>query len=175
MGEQEVTVGKPTMREYAVAICEPLKEVVDSTKVQLILEPGAALIATAVNYLCRILNTRDIRGVKIATTDGSLLHINPFMSKREQPAELQYQNTIVREITDTQIVCGATCMENDRMLYLKGKQSLVPGDLVLFRCAGAYTMGFNSCFINLPPYIYKATDAGYHLLRGKKTESMSEI
>ena len=49
------------------------------------------------------------------------------------------------------------------------------GDYLYCTCVGAYTMGFNSCFINLPPYIYIKEAGEYHLIRDKRKNLMSDI
>lgn len=167
LGQTENTAGKPNMNEYAKCICEVWQDVVDKKKVDLILEPGAALIATSVSYMTQIINARDIRGRNVLTTDGSLLHINPFMEPRNPIAEIIRRDAKNSNTIEEQIICGATCMENDRLLKLKDEALVMPGDRVVFQCAGAYTMVFNNCFINLPPYVYIKSGDNYNLVRDK--------
>ena len=171
MGEEEFVDGKPSMCDYAHIICRTLRQAVDPSSVQLILEPGASLLASSVDYICTVLNERQIRETKIITTDGSMLHINPFMTKRAPMADL-LSNDQERGLVEHQIVCGSTCMENDRLLYLKNEAGLHEGDQILIHCAGAYTMSFNGCFIDLPPYVYKMSMDGLILLRDKHQGSM---
>lgn len=163
-GGQKVS-GKPEMKEYAACICEELKKAAAPQKTRLILEPGASVIATSVTYLSRVINVRDVRGVRVVTLDGTLLHINPFMSHRIPPYELyrtadseheaeQASDKTLREIEAEQLVCGSTCMENDRFLTIQAAEALLEGDLFEFQAAGAYTMAFNSEFILQPPQVY---------------------
>ena len=114
-GGQKVT-GKPTMEEYAACICGELRKGFSPEKTTLILEPGASVIATCVNYISRVIGTRDVRGVRAVTLDGSLLHINPFMSSRIPSYEWLGDGD--RQMEEVQIVSGCTCMENDRFLKL---------------------------------------------------------
>ena len=44
-------------------------------------------------------------------------------------------------------------MENDRLAVLYNLGELQEGDVLSFKFAGAYTMGFNSYFILNPPYV----------------------
>lgn len=150
-GGQKVT-GKPTMEEYAACICGELRKGFSPEKTTLILEPGASVIATCVNYISRVIGTRDVRGVRAVTLDGSLLHINPFMSSRIPSYEWLGDGD--RQMEEVQIVSGCTCMENDRFLKLIEKKRIETGDVFVFHYAGAYTMAFNSEFILQPPRVY---------------------
>lgn len=147
----QVVDGKPTMPQYAKSICDILKKSIDPKETVLILEPGASVIATSVTYITKVINIRDIRDTRIVTLDGTLLHINPFMAKRNQPFE--FYGDEKRKNVEKQILCGCTCMENDRFAKLKDYQELKVGDLLEFKYAGAYTMAFNSNFIVAPPKI----------------------
>lgn len=145
--------GKPKMAEYAKAICNILKNAFNPHKTKLILEPGASVLATCVTYETSIINERIIRGVKVLTIDGTLLHINPLMQDRNQPFEVLNEKYRERDIIEKQIIGGATCMENDRLASLVNKFELCVGDILSFKYVGAYTMGFNSYFILDPPHV----------------------
>lgn len=153
-GGQKIA-GKPEMKEYAQCICDELRQAVSPQETRLILEPGASVLATSVLYLSRVINVREIRGTEVATLDGTLLHINPFFNDRVPPYRL-YRNeeTAVRARRKKQIVCGSTCMENDRFLERAEAEALCEGDLFEFHAAGAYTMAFNSQFILRTPEVY---------------------
>lgn len=159
-GGQKVA-GKPEMKEYAQCICDELRQAVSPQETRLILEPGASVLATSVSYLSRVINVREIRGTEVATLDGTLLHINPFFNDRVPPYRL-YRNeeTAVRARRKKQIVCGSTCMENDRFLERAEAEALCEGDLFEFHAAGAYTMAFNSQFILRAPEVYVRNEEG---------------
>lgn len=149
-GGQKVE-GKPSMEQYAQVITRELKKALNPEMTTLILEPGASVIATSVTYETSVLSVRDIRGTKIVTMDGTLLHVNPFMAHRNQP----YSTSLIadydaRPVEAHQIICGCTCMENDRFADEHSVHRLEPGDVLSFRFAGAYTMAFNSNFIVNP-------------------------
>lgn len=149
-GGQKVE-GKPSMEQYAQVITRELKKALNPEMTTLILEPGASVIATSVTYEASVLSVRDIRGTKIVTMDGTLLHVNPFMAHRNQP----YSTSLIadydaRPVDGHQIICGCTCMENDRFADEHSVRRLEPGDVLSFRFAGAYTMAFNSNFIVNP-------------------------
>lgn len=144
--------GKPTMEEYANIICEKLKEGFNPLHTTLLLEPGASVLATCVSYETTVVNVRVIRGVRVVTVDGTLLHINPFLIKREQPFDIK-SSFIHRSTVKKQIICGSTCMENDRFAMVENGNEILKGDKLVFNNVGAYTMTFNSYFILNPPKI----------------------
>lgn len=142
----------PSPKEYARIIVSTLKLVLDPQKVKLIIEPGASILATAIDYRSRVQSVRQIRGVNVVTLDGTSLHINPFQVKR-QPVYM-VQKEVDTEVQGRQVVCGNTCMENDRFFESDYEPLLSVGDEIIFQYAGAYTMSFNSCFIHVPPAVY---------------------
>lgn len=169
-GGQRVS-GKPTMEEYAQTICDIIQDRLYTNNVQLILEPGASILATAVDYVSQVIQSKKIQDTHIVTLDGSNLHINPFLANREPQYQLITDN---EKIASTQIVCGATCMENDRFFRLQEQPQLNIGDYVYCTCAGAYTMSFNNCFINLPPYIYIYQNNKYVLYRNQDAKWLEQ-
>lgn len=162
----------PTMQEYSEVICEELKKAVSPDKVQLILEPGASILATTCEYLCRVIHIKKIRNRTIVTVDGSLLHVRPFINSRPPDYTVfSEEGNILRE----QIVCGSTCMENDRLLYLYDYPELKVGDIIMIHYVGAYAMPHNNCFIDYPPRVYVKADEEYTLVRDKFKNMMEVI
>lgn len=143
----------PSPEEYAKIVSSILADRFNPIKVRLILEPGASVLATAVDYRCKVVDVRNIRGIRVITTDGTTLHINPLQQGKRS---LVY--TMVRTKKSDkpcrQIICGNTCMENDRFFETDSEPALSVGDEIVFHYAGAYTMAFNCSFINVPPNIY---------------------
>ena len=140
--------GKPTMDEYSRIISTNLKKTIDENNTTLILEPGASVIATTTQYICRVISTKDVGELRIVTVDGTLLHINPFMREREPKYSVVRNGAGVnRNKYSEQILCGSTCMENDRFFSLYNDEELIVGDEVVFDYSGAYTMAFNARFI----------------------------
>lgn len=145
--------GKPLMSEYAKVIARELKNTFDSEKVTLIVEPGASVIATAVDYVTSVDNIREVKGERIVTLDGTMLHINPFMAERKPVYTV---GNLGGQQIRVQHICGCTCMENDRFDTLHFEKELQLDSEVIFHNAGAYTMSFNSYFIIEPPKVYLA-------------------
>ncbi len=175
LGDDFFSKGKPSLDTYATVIVKELTKGISSQKVTLILEPGSALLATAVTYITKIINERMVRGVKVLTVDGSKLHINPFMFHRNVLYDVKYSGIVERKNYPEQIICGATCMENDRFDFLNCQKELFMGDMIRCKCVGAYTMGFNNCFINLPPYVYLKENEKIKLVREKDINLLTKI
>lgn len=154
--------GKPSMEQYAQAISSELKAVVSPAATKLILEPGASVIAASVTYETKVISVRDVRGVKVVTLDGTLLHVNPFMAARNQPyiilPDTKENGFDQRDKVKKQILCGCTCMENDRFARLSDAPEFKVGDVLSFKFAGAYTMAFNSDFIIKPAQVRYSSD-----------------
>ena len=66
-------------------------------------------------------------------------------------------------------------MENDRIIKIEDEVELKVGDYIQINNAGAYTVGFNNCFINLPPYVYLEDNRNLDLVRDKDRELMFKI
>lgn len=143
--------GAPTFSEYADTICSILEKSFDKEKVTLILEPGAALVASPFKYLCRVIDTKSVFDKRIVSTDGSLIHIDPQMHGIPFFYESFQSGT---DIISKQIVSGFTCIEKDRMAILNDKVELNIGDYILFHNTGAYSMALSPLFIQYYPYIY---------------------
>ena len=161
--------GKPTYAEYAETVCTTLRKFYSPEKTALILEPGAAILATSMDYLTSVLNIREVRGHRIVTVDGSVVHINPFMNPHPTPFTMINPGV---ESTVEQIIGGSTCMELDRF-YPRDMKNLAQHDSkFLFHCCGAYMSTHNSSFINAAPNIYLKRGEGYTLLRKKSIDSL---
>lgn len=152
-----VLPGKPLMKEYANVIAEELKKKMDPLKVTLIVEPGACVLATAVDYVAEVSNLREIRGERVVTLDGTVLHINPFMAKRTPLFTLENAGQS-EKVIPVQHICGCTCMEMDRFCTLNETGEIKNGSRFIFHGAGSYTMAFNSNFIVDPPLVYVDED-----------------
>ena len=126
-------------------------------------------MATSMDYLVSVLNIRDIRGNRVITVDGSVIHVNPMM----KPHEIHCEIINPGKVTDVaQVIGGSTCMEMDRFLP-RGLHELIEMDTqILFHACGAYMSTHNSSFIKAAPNIYIKKDDEYIILRKKSIESM---
>lgn len=155
--------GKPTYDEYAEVVSSILRTEFNSKKLKLIIEPGAALVASSFSYVCKVIDVRDVEDTRIVTTDGSCLNIDPHIHG------IKFQVDVLsngRERKDRQVVTGYTCMEKDRMAELENYPELNIGDLLIFRNIGAYSMILSSLFIQyFPAVVVKDKDRFYYARR----------
>lgn len=144
-------VGKPTQKQYIRAICEELTGVVDHEKTMLIVEPGSAIIGSAVDLHTTVLDVKDTNCARIVTTDGSRIHIDPLWTKSRYMYEL---NSKLNREFPRQIICGYTCMDHDRIMTLENQKELSVGDEIVYKRVGAYSMTFGGMFIRYYPEVY---------------------
>lgn len=145
--------GKPTALQYIEAIKEELCEAVDMNKTRLIIEPGSAIICSAVDLITSVIDVKQTSKARIVTTDGSRIHIDPLWKKE------RYQYSIMKEtehsnIKDKQVICGYTCMDHDRIMIVYDEPELKVGDIISYHKVGAYSMTFGGPFIRYFPEVY---------------------
>lgn len=154
--------GAPTFDEYAEVITDILEKEYDKKKVALILEPGAALIASPFKYLCKVIDKKDVFDSRIVTTDGSCIHIDPQMHGIKFYQECYGSGEI---FNDRQIISGFTCIEKDRMAIVSNECELKENDHVLFYNTGAYSMALSPLFIQYYPNVYLESDNEIKIIR----------
>ncbi len=146
---------KPDYRDYFREICKELSAHFSPDKTKIIAEPGVSLISRATTFETTVLDVKDIRGRKFIVTDGSRTNLNPLVTRHVYPHHIQYiSDTSVRNREHDQWVCGATCMEYDRLFEIVDGAALIPGDKIIYDTAGGYTMCLNPLFINYFPAVY---------------------
>lgn len=146
---------KPDYRDYFKEICRELSVFFDPAKTILIAEPGVSLISRATTFETTVIDIKDIRSQKFVVTDGSRTNLNPLVTRHVYPHHLEYCSDISsRKKEAVQWICGATCMEYDRLFELTDETALLPGDKIIYDTAGGYTMCLNPLFINYFPAVY---------------------
>lgn len=145
--------GKPSAPEYISIIYEVLKNTVDIESTMLIVEPGSAIIASAVDFHTSVKDVKDTNKSRIVTTDGSRINIDPLWSKKNYRYRIE-SNEKKNSILDKQIICGYTCMDHDRIMTLVDEFPLSVGDRIIYERVGAYTMTFGGPFIKYFPDVY---------------------
>lgn len=146
---------KPDYRDYFKEICRELSVFFDPAKTILIAEPGVSLVSRAATFETIVIDSKDIRGQKFVVTDGSRTNLNPLVTRHVYPHHIEYcSDTAGRSTEPTQWICGATCMEYDRLFELTNKPALIPGDRIIYDTAGGYTLCLNPLFINYFPAVY---------------------
>lgn len=141
----------PEFEDYATVAALPFRRYFDEVGGKhyptLIIEPGTALVADAMKYVCQVNSIKDVRGRAIVSLTGSTYNINPNPNRKNVPIEC-FLNP---EVTDRIEMSGAflggyTCIEGD-YLYREFSGSLAVGDFIVFDDVGAYSV------VMKPPFI----------------------
>ena len=156
--------GKATARDYLCAIMEGLCGTVDPAKTTLILEPGSAIVGSAVSLHTRVLDVKDTVKTRIVTTDGSRIHIDPLWIKRGYLWESTSQG---ERFLSEQVICGYTCMDHDRLMVVHDAPEFSVGDEIVYKRVGAYSMTFGSMFIRYFPEVYVDKGSSRELVRSR--------
>lgn len=147
--------GKPTPEEYIAVMKKELVSVINPERTKLIVEPGSAIIGSAVELHTSVLDVKDTTHARIVTTDGSRIHIDPLWKKKRYTFST---NTKRHEKYPRQIVCGYTCMDHDRIMVLENERELCVDDEIIYHRVGAYSMTFGGMFIRYYPDVYVKSD-----------------
>lgn len=145
--------GKPTYNDYVDTIADTLSSYFDISKLNLIVEPGNAIIASPFTFYSSVIDTKQIGDKRIVVLDGSRNDIDPFFHKTD------YFKTFLtdsqnRENVKNQVFVGCTCLENDRMFEMNNHFECHVGDIIKFSFVGAYTTCLSPLFIRYFPRIY---------------------
>lgn len=154
--------GAPTFEEYASTIVGIMREHNIPEHVMLYMEPGAALIASPVSYICKVIGTKDIKGVRLVYTDGSIKHIAPQMNAIKFFATFEQEKN---NVLPRQVITGYSCIENDRFLDLADAKEFTVGDTVTVHNTGAYSMVLSPLFIEYYPMVVVKNGDSYTVAR----------
>ena len=141
--------GKPSFSDYFKAVNEAL-EGTEIAKATLLAEPGNALSATIFQYITEVIDVKDSRVI----VDGTRNDIDPLYHRMDYDRRILLDEPAEeRPIVPVQTIGGCTCMERDVLFTLRDAPALRPGDRIVFRNAGAYTMALAPAFIRRPAQI----------------------
>ena len=145
----------PDYRDYFKEICRELSVFFDPSRTTLIAEPGVSLVSRATTFETSVIDIKEIRGQKFVVTNGSRTNLNPLVTRHVYPHHIAYRSDpSVRSKEPSQWVCGATCMEYDRLFEIREDAALLAGDKIIYDTAGGYTMCLNPLFIHYLPAVY---------------------
>lgn len=156
--------GKPGFNEYMKCIADTLSSDFDKNKTTLIVEPGMCLVGASVDYITSVVDVKDTTYNRFVVTDGSRTNIDPLMKKTSYSHEIVNLSKTDR-IMEKQVICGYTCMENDRLFTLNNSDELCVGDYIIYKKVGAYTMCLTPLFIEFFPDVYLKDGENYTLVR----------
>jgi diaminopimelate decarboxylase len=145
----------PSFDDYAEAVAGTMWRKYGSNGPQLLVEPGAALVADTMGFCTTVVGLKRLRRRVHIIVDGSLQNLRPT---RRSKAPLPFRvlpaaerSKVVR--CNNARVMGYTCMESDIILDdFTGE--IAVGDRFHFSNMGAYTLVFKPPFIAPSPAIY---------------------
>lgn len=132
--------------DYADAVAVPMKEAFPDESVELIVEPGTALVGNTMDVVAHITNIKNVRSKAFITVDCNSNHIGMLCECRNIPVSvLDTGYGPVYDVIEGCIV-GNTCLEFD---YIRKSFSgkLKIGDTLVFKNCGAYSIGASRQFI----------------------------
>ncbi|NSW90258.1 MAG: pyridoxal-dependent decarboxylase [Firmicutes bacterium] len=178
--KKQFNVEIPKYEDYANTVAPQIrdffKDVNESKKPMLIIEPGTALVGDVVKFVTKVLSIKDIRGKKIATLLGSIYNINPTLNRKNLPVTVYHSND---NVSNQQFYLnldfgGYTCIESD-YLYRGFSGNLAIGDYVVFDNVGSYSIVLKPPFIlpNFAVVEYDEETNSIELI--KRKESFEDI
>ena len=145
---------KPQFNDYIEAVSNILKETVQPHQTTLIVEPGMSLIGPSISYETTVIDIKDTTYGRFVITDGSRMNIDPLMTKKNYFYHYKLRDNCERVNLPKQVICGYTCIENDRLFELENEKELLVGDKLIYDKVGAYTMCLTPLFIKYFPDVY---------------------
>jgi diaminopimelate decarboxylase len=168
----------PDYDEYAEAIAVPVAMAFgrDARRPQLILEPGTALVADVMSFVARVIDSKSVRGRRMAVCAGSIHNIKPTLHDKNLPVDIVSAGASQDGLSQAEVpfdIVGYTCMEHD-VLHRGYDGSIHPGDFAVFTNVGAYTIVMKPPFI-MPaaPILAHGSESGFVVAR--RGEQMADV
>lgn len=139
----------PSWNDYASTL-SAFSTFLNENELELLIEPGMALVADCFLYLAEVLSIKTISDRNYCFINSSKIFLKPTGHSKNLNFE------VIKKNNDAQaqkkfILSGITCMENDLLGEYEG--SLSKGDYILFYNVGAYTLSYRPDFIFSQPKI----------------------
>ncbi len=158
--------------EYAKATARKMNEAFPRNEVDLIIEPGTAVVGNTMKVVAKVTNIKIVRGKTYVTVGCCSNHIGMLCECRDIPVTVFKSHEVSMERINVEhaTICGDTCLEFD---YIKKDfaGSILPGDVLIFENCGAYSISASRQFIvpRLPVY---DEDTGELLKAGETSGDM---
>jgi diaminopimelate decarboxylase len=172
-------VAIPSFEDYAAVAAKPFAEYFErqasAHRPMLIVEPGTALVANAMKFVCTVVSIKHVRGRPIASLSGSTYNINPTPNRKNVPIELFAADAAhARMRVENAYFGGYTCIESD-YLYKNYTGELAVGDFVAFDDVGSYSVVMKPPFILPNVAVLEPDEAGQSYKLIKRREVFDDI
>ncbi len=134
----------------------------------IMIEPGAALTANAGELITKVIAKKDVNSISYLTIDASKNYYD-ITNKFPNWNHYRIERLTNRDNKEKQIICGFTCMENDRLFTIINEKEIAIGDYIIIEKVGSYSLNFIPFFIKGLPNIYIKEKNKIHLTYKNKT------
>lgn len=147
--------------------CQPLAEASALLRnkygLSVYMEPGTSIIGSAAGLVTTVQDVFDSGGKTVAILDASVNHIPEYYEYQMEP---DIEGTVPQG-GHRNILAGATCLAGDILGEYGFPTPLAPGDRLVVKDVGAYTMVKANMFngVNLPSLYWQATAGGCELIK----------
>ena len=170
----------PTFADYAENSIKLLSSFLDrsevnlSKKTEVLIEPGTALAAKAIDFVVKVVSIKKIGGVTYINTTGSKYNMNPSPNRINSPTRLL--NLSANAVTDVRNgkICGYTCIESD-IIHDNFSGALSKGDLLIFEEVGAYSIVMKPPFILPDVAILEYDEKQEVFLKRRRRQTFKDI
>lgn len=131
----------------AKAFSEYFKKYNISHGPELIIEPGTALVADTLSFVCQVNGIKECQKRTIISLNGSAYNINPKPNRKNVPIKIFHgPSSTNRKFVSNADFAGYTCIESD-YAYKGFTGEIAVGDFVVFEDIGSYSI------VMKPPFI----------------------
>ena len=163
----------PDYLDYAKVVAKRLKESYkDENAPILFLEPGTAVVADAMDFICKVHEVKKIEDQYYAVVDGSNHNINHKWGNEELPIKIYRANSAQDPSISNFKIVGNTCIEKD-VMRKQVDGSIAIGDFIAFQYTGAYTNVLKQPFIHPCQPIFGRQKGKFSVV--KRQEKMEDI
>src|SRR5699024_2023632 len=131
--------GGPTCAEFGAVSRGELAGTLDIDRTQLIVEPGGSLFAVPIEFHAQVIDVKYIGDQRYIVIDASRTDIDPLFRRKRNFAirvDPAGEATAPSRTCPEQVICGFTCMEDDRLTVLEDAQERKEGDRRVFYRVG---------------------------------------
>lgn len=163
----------PSHAEVADAVTGVLKERFPADqRPTLVIEPGTAIVAHAMAFVCRVYDVKAVEGRTLALVNGSSHNINTMGWRTRMPVgvvRVQGAPAGNGHGPESFDVVGNTAMERKDHICGGIPGPVAPGDYLVFDKVGSYSCAMKPPFIHPCPAVVAREGGRYELIKRRET------